>query len=130
MNQDEAAARHESMDVEHRVQFGLIRALLDAVEERRDNRIIEDLLRQLIDFSEAHFLSEELLMRLASYDEYEDHAENHLQLLDSLRNVLQQFQSTGRIDLVGQVAKSTMAFMMRHIQTRDLHFANWERATA
>jgi hemerythrin len=112
------------------VQFGLIRALLDAVEERQDSRTIEGLLERLIDYSQAHFLSEELLMRLASYDEYEEHAENHQQLLDSLKTVLQQFQSTGRHDLVGQVTKSTMAFMMRHIQTRDLRFANWERASA
>ena len=56
--------------------------------------------------------------------------ENHRQLLDSLRTVLQQFQATGQQDLVAQVAKSTMAFMIRHIQTRDRHFVAWERAPA
>lgn len=129
--QDEAhAAQQATMESEHRVQAGLIRALLAAVEAREDNPVLEQLLQQLIDYSEAHFLSEELLMRLASYDGYEEHAENHRQLLDSLRTVLHQFQATGQQELVAQVAKSTMAFMIRHIQTRDRHFVAWERTPA
>lgn len=130
MSHDESAERKATMEAEHRVQFSLIRALQDAVEQRRDNKTIETLLEQLVDYSEAHFLSEELLMRLASYDDYEEHAENHHQLIDSLRATLQQFQSTGRIDLIEQISKSSMAFMLRHIQTRDVRFANWQRETA
>jgi hemerythrin len=128
MRQDDSETRKSTMEGEHRVQFGLIRALQDAVAERLDSRTVDTLLRQLIDYSEAHFLSEELLMRLASYDEYEEHAENHRQLIDSLKTVQQQFQSTGRHDLVEQVAKSSMAFILRHIQTSDVRFANWQRA--
>lgn len=127
---DDGAARRATMEVEHRVQFGLIRALQQAVEERQDGHTVEAVLEQLIDYSAAHFLSEELLMRLASYDEYEEHAENHRQLLDSLRTALQQFRSTGRHELIEQVTKSSLAFMLRHIQTRDVRFANWQRATA
>lgn len=130
MNDPDGGSRKQTMDGEHRVQFGLIRALQQSVEDRQDARTIEGLLQQLIDYSEAHFLSEELLMRLASYDDYEEHAENHLQLLDSLKNVLQQFQTTQRHELIEQVAKSTMAFMVRHIQTRDLRFSKWEHASA
>lgn len=127
MSETEAEARKSTMDGEHRIQFGLIQALQDAVDEGKDGNTIAALLQQLIDYSEAHFLSEELLMRLASYDDYEDHMEKHHALLDSLRNALQQFQSTGRLEMVSQVAKSTMAFMIRHIQTSDIRFANWER---
>ena len=32
-------------------------------------------------------MSEELLMRLKSYDDYEDHVEDHLQMLDTLRGI-------------------------------------------
>lgn len=130
MSHDESADRKATMETEHSVQFGLIRALQQAVEERQDSQTVVAVLERLIDYSEAHFLSEELLMRLASYDEYEEHAENHRQLLDSLRTTLQQFQTTGRLDLIEQVSKSSMAFLLRHIQTRDVRFANWERATA
>lgn len=127
MSQDDCEIRKTTMEGEHRVQFGLIRALQEAMEDRLDNQAIETVLKQLIDCSETHFLSEEQLMRRASYDDYEEHAENHRQLLDSLRTVLQQYQSTGRVEIVEQVAKSSMAFLMRHIQTRDVHFANWQR---
>ena len=127
MGLEERSERKSAMDDEHRVQFDLIRALHHAVEEGQDSATIELLLEQLIDYSEAHFLSEEFLMRLSNYDAYEDHVEDHRQLIESFRTVLQQYRSTGRRELIEQVAKSSMAFMARHIKTRDVHFANWQR---
>jgi hemerythrin len=38
---------------------------------------VGEILDHLIAYSEAHFMSEELLMRLKSYDDYEDHVEDH-----------------------------------------------------
>lgn len=127
MSQIESENRQSTIEEEHRVQFALIRALQQAVDAGEERETVEALLQQLIDFSEAHFLSEELLMRLASYDEYDEHAENHQQLLESLRTALQQYRSTGQYEMVSQIAKSAMAFLIRHMQTRDVHFAKWRR---
>lgn len=126
MSQSENEMRKSSMEGEHRVQLGLIGALLEAVDRGEDGETVGALLEQLIPYSEAHFLSEELLMRLASYDDYAAHAEDHQRLIDSLRS-LQRHHGSGRADLVGQVAKSTLAFLTRHIHSRDAKFVAWER---
>lgn len=64
-------------DREHEIQLGLLRALCTAAGENRDAAVVGEILERLISYSEAHFLSEELLMRLNSYDDYEDHVDDH-----------------------------------------------------
>ena len=130
MVQDDNAMRRETMEAEHHVQFGLIQALQDAVTARRDGPTVEAVLERLIDYSEAHFLSEELLMRLASYDEFEAHAEQHRQLLEALRQAQEAFRATGQHALLDNVPASTLGFMHRHIETNDARFADWHADVA
>jgi hemerythrin len=128
MVQDDNAMRKATMEAEHHVQFELIGALQDAVNRRLDGATVEAVLERLIDYSEAHFLSEELLMRLASYDNFEAHAEQHRQLLESLRQAQDKFRATGQHAPLENVPASTLDFMHRHIETNDAHFADWHAA--
>lgn len=130
MVQDDNAVRKATMEAEHHVQFELIRALQDAVTARQDGPTVEAVLERLIDYSEAHFLSEELLMRLASYDDFEAHAEQHRQLLESLRQAQEKFCATGQHALLDNVPASTLDFMHRHIETNDARFADWHADVA
>jgi hemerythrin-like metal-binding protein len=130
MVQDDNAMRKATMEAEHHVQFELIHALQDAVTARRDGQTVEAVLERLIDYSEAHFLSEELLMRLASYDDFEAHAEQHRQLLESLRLVQEKFRASGEHALLDNVPASTLDFMHRHIETNDARFADWHADVA
>lgn len=130
MVQDDNAIRKATMDAEHHVQFELIRALQDAVTARKDGPTVDAVLERLIDYSEAHFLSEELLMRLASYDDFEVHAEHHRQLLESLRHAQEKFRATGQHALLDNLPASTMDFMHRHIETNDVRFADWHADVA
>ncbi len=130
MVQDDNAMRKATMEAEHHVQFELIQALQDAVKHRREGAMVEAVLVRLIDYSEAHFLSEELLMRLASYDDYEAHAEQHRQLLESLRKAQEQFCATGQHALLDNIPASTLDFMHRHIATNDARFADWHADVA
>jgi hemerythrin len=51
------------VEAEHRVQLDLVRALREALDKGEDRSSTSALLRQLRDYSDAHFLSEQLLMR-------------------------------------------------------------------
>ena len=81
-----SAANAES-DREHQVQLGLLHALCDAVRDQQDAASITSLLDQLMTYCEAHFMSEELLMRQKSYDDYEDHVDDHVHMLDVLQEM-------------------------------------------
>lgn len=119
-------AANEEIDREHEVQLGLLRALCKAAGENRDAATVAEILDNLIAYSEAHFMSEELLMRLKSYDDYEDHVEDHLQMLDTLHGIAAS-HAAGDPALVAGRATELLGFIGHHIATRDRRFADYVR---
>lgn len=121
-----SAASNTDIDREHEEQLGLLRALCAAAGENREAVAIGGILDRLIACSEAHFASEELLMRLKSYDDYEDHVEDHLQALDTLRGIAAS-HAEGEPALIAGRATDLLGFIGNHIATRDRRFAAYLR---
>ena len=120
------AASSAETDREHEVQLELLRALCTAAGENRDAAVVGEILDRLIAYSEAHFMSEELLMRLKSYDDYEDHVDDHVQMLDTLRTIAAR-HAAGDSTLIAGGATDALAFIRNHIATRDRRFADYVR---
>lgn len=110
------------IDYEHQVQTSLVESLCRAAEAGRDADAVEEILVQLIRFSEAHFMSEELLMRLASYDDYDDHVADHIHMMDELSRIADDYR-TGNTDGMVERARGALAFIEKHIDSRDKRFA-------
>jgi hemerythrin len=115
---------HDENDAEHRVQVELLQALCDAVQKDSPPSMISDIFQQLVDYSKAHFLSEELLMRQMSYDDYEDHISDHVRMLDALDEIAAA-QASGKSVLVSGKAESILKFIKQHIASRDQRFADF-----
>ncbi len=117
------SASGAATDREHDVQLGLLQALCRAVADNRDAASVSEILDQLIAYSEAHFMSEELLMRLNSHDDYADHVDDHGQMLDVLRQIAAD-HAAGNSPLLAAQAAEILAFVRGHIDTRDQRFAD------
>ncbi|MFA5083556.1 MAG: hemerythrin family protein [Hydrogenophilaceae bacterium] len=122
VEQDQTASA--VMDHEHAIQTGLVEALCTAVEKGDEPARVDEILTQLVAYSSAHFMSEELLMRLVSYDDYDDHVADHIHMMDELDQMLALHQARQPV-LVLDKARSALAFLARHIDTRDQRFAHW-----
>lgn len=109
-----------AIDREHAIQTGLIDALCQAAEQGETARAGE-ILAQLVAYSSAHFLSEELLMRLASYADYEDHVADHIRMMDELNGLLALRGPEASRDIPDK-ARAVREFLVRHIETRDARF--------
>jgi len=121
------SAANAETDREHEVQLGLLQALCSAVRENRDAASVGEILDQLVAYSEAHFMSEELLMRLKSYDDYEDHVDEHIHMLDVLNQIAAD-HAAGNSSLVAGKAEAVLGFISNHIATRDRRFADFVRS--
>jgi hemerythrin-like metal-binding protein len=113
-------------DHEHQVLLCLLRVLCNAVQCQLDAESVGEILEQLIAYSEAHFMSEELLMRLNGYGDYEDHADEHIQMLDVL-NMIAIDHAAGHSSLVSGKAEEVLGFIGTHMATRDRHFVDHMR---
>ncbi|MCF8150669.1 MAG: hemerythrin family protein [Burkholderiaceae bacterium] len=117
------AAANADTESEHQVQLGLLQNLCDSIQERSDPASIAKILDELIDYSEAHFVSEELLMRMKSYDDYEDHVADHEQMLEALRGIA-AIHTEDHSSLAVAATTEALAFIRKHIATRDQRFSD------
>lgn len=106
------------MEGEHRVQLDLVRALRGALERGEDRASTSALLRQLLDYSDAHFLSEQLLMRLHAYPAYEDHVGEHDRLVDELRRTAGSWES-GEGETARHLLLRVEDWLLAHMATAD-----------
>lgn len=102
-----------TIDGEHQVQVRLMQAL---VSETGRGASAQELFTQLAEYSRAHFLSEELLMRLYAYPDYDDHVLDHERMTEWLDEMAAR---QGEPEALRRAARELMGFFLRHIDTRD-----------
>ncbi len=87
----EFAVGVESVDFEHAQMIMLINELYDEMQTLRDAATIEQFLGDVYIAISAHFALEERLMREADYVEYDSHKEDHEELLEQIRDLMDKF---------------------------------------
>ncbi len=81
----------ESMDFEHRKMIGMINEIYDELMQHKDVESIEQFLGDIHAAISAHFALEERMMKNAGYGEYEAHKDDHEELLDQIRDMMDEF---------------------------------------
>lgn len=123
-----------AIDAEHGIQLGLMQAAmaclappegthdagLGTVRESGESAGASELVEQLVTYSQAHFLSEQLLMRLAARSNYEGHVQQHEELMQDLDAVQAHMQSGDH---------AAAAILLRAHERRLLeHIRSWDQA--
>ena len=115
-----ASADH-GMDHEHRVQVGLIQALEQGLALGRTHDQLRAILAQLVDYTNVHFLSEQLLMRLHAYPDIGAHEAAHDRLIEQARRVMADF-SSDELSNVSAELLLLKQWLLDHIRTDDYAF--------
>lgn len=110
---------HAHMAAEHQLQLELLHALQETLA-RGDGDLSTSggVLKQLLDYSEAHFLSEQLLMRLYAYPGYEAHVQEHDQLVGALRDLSVSW-TEGEGEAAGDLLVQVEDWLLTHMSTTD-----------
>jgi len=119
------------IDFEHGLQIGLIEAFQSAIAGGGGGEEPRRILERLMDFTNAHFLAEQLMMRLYNYPDYEGHVQEHDRLVDALKVIQDGLASGAPADGSGAVGR-LHEWWVTHVQTQDQAFAAFlkERAPA
>jgi|SRR5215469_4160999 len=112
------------MDAEHDVQMQMLDSLAAALENRGNFASMKLVLEQFIEFSDLHFLSEQLVMRLHSYPGYEAHLEEHTRLMKKLREIREKVFGEEKI-LGLELIKELRAWLLAHMASHDLVFGEF-----
>jgi hemerythrin len=105
------------MDAEHRMLMMLCRKLDYAIKTDASDVTTHGIIREMKSFTRFHFLSEETLMHEVGYPGWQEHADQHADLLIKLDAIAE------KVSIGGKSAKDALSFMhswlLGHIQTAD-----------
>jgi len=113
-----------SIDSEHDLQMQLLDSLAQALQKGGDFAAAKHVLEQFIEFSDMHFLSEQLVMRLHNYPAYEIHLEEHTKLMKKvreLRDAVFQGQKAPSMQLIQELRD----WLIDHIASEDVAFGQF-----
>ena len=113
-----------SMDREHVGQLSLLNDLKAAVRSGADDSLVYALLDELVEHTNLHFLSEQLLMRLHAYEASESHFLEHERLLDELQELKRSLATGTATDKHGLI-EALRSWLLVHIQTADKRLAEY-----
>ncbi len=108
----------DSMDDEHREMIDLINDIYGKLESDPDADQIEQCLGDIFSTISMHFALEERLMRKSSYAEYQPHKDNHEELLDQIRDLMDDFDAAPASGAV-QLEKHLSDWFAGHFATFD-----------
>ena len=115
----------DEMDREHALELQIVRAIQAALASN-ERAELPQLLEQLQDFTNAHFLAEQLLMRLHSYPGFEAHQREHDDLMEELRGLGETLLADDATD-PAEAATSLERWLIAHIQSEDQALAEFLR---
>ena len=107
-----------SVDLEHREMIDMINTVYAGLDENAGPEQIETVLENIYAGIASHFALEERHMREAKYHEYQEHKDQHEDLLDQIRDMMDDFDvdpSTGRDSL----RKNLSDWFGKHFATFD-----------
>ncbi len=78
----------DSVDYEHQNLMEMINMIYAELDDRRDIAKIKQTVSEVHTEISAHFALEERIMRLADYDEFDAHKNDHEELLDQIRTTM------------------------------------------
>jgi len=114
------------VDLEHRELIDLINDLHALMGKGATYEEVVDTLGEIYAQISAHFALEEKFMRTSRYAGYSSHKENHEELLDELRDIMDRVEDDGRFEEERLSAELERWFTV-HFSTHDAKLHHFEQ---
>ncbi|MDK1119005.1 MAG: hemerythrin family protein [Anaerolineae bacterium] len=115
---DEFKIGIEEVDFEHRELIELINELYSETKKENSAMVVMDCLEEIYAKISAHFALEEKVMRVLKYDQCEDHKEDHERLLDSIRDIMDEYMDNPTLD-EEKFSDRLNDWFVNHFSTKD-----------
>jgi hemerythrin len=112
------------VEAEHALQYKLL-SEAERLMEAGEGRAAREVVQQLYAYSEVHFASEQVLMRLHSYPGYQAHEREHGDLLTALGNLLTSLAEDDGSGEAGVLRR----WLTAHIRHADQAFLDFMRTS-
>jgi len=115
---DSYSVKVKQLDDQHKKLIDLINQLYDAMKVGKGSEVIGPVLKSLITYTQTHFSTEEQLMKLHGYPDYDAHKNEHNQLVAQVSDI-KKGMDAGKMPLTQNVMNFLRDWLIKHIQGDD-----------
>lgn len=115
---------HPVVDGQHKKLFAMVNQLHTAIQENHTKLVLSDTMEKLSDYVATHFKTEEEIMLLHNFPDYENHKKQHEDLKEQAVKLIKLF-NLGKVDLSATISKFLSDWLQHHILENDIKMINW-----
>ena len=109
----------ESIDHEHREMIELINALYAELDSGPSESEVARFLGEILSKISAHFALEEKVMRELEYLDYDAHKENHEDLLEEIRDIMDRYEDGAYAAMKDELVQNLEIWFTEHFKNKD-----------
>ena len=119
---EEMSVKIPSIDKQHKVLIGLINKLDDAVKQNKGNQVLDGIIKELVRYTQAHFIYEEAMFTANGYPQSDSHKKAHgklFQKVEKFKNVANE----GRPEIYDELLEFLNYWLYHHILKEDMAYS-------
>lgn len=114
----------KELDKQNKMLFKIINTFDDAVETRKEEKIVEKTLDSLLDYADCHFKREEELLKQHEYPDFEFHKDQHSRLHEDLFTIYKEYKD-GTKDIAAKIAFLLGYWLNDHLFNEDKKYGEF-----
>ncbi len=120
---DEMSVKIPSIDKQHQVLIGIINKLDEAVNENKGKQVLKVILKELVRYTQAHFLYEEAMFTSKGYPESENHKKSHVKLFEKVDQFNKAVEE-GDEEIYNELLEFLNQWLFHHILKEDMAYSS------
>ncbi|MBI5306626.1 hemerythrin family protein [Candidatus Wolfebacteria bacterium] len=110
------------IDVQHKNLFNLINSLYDAMNQSKETNILNSVMKNLIDYADYHFKTEEKYFDQFNYEKKEIHKEQHKVYQEKISQFVKKMENEKNI-IAFDILDFLEDWWLQHINKSDKEYA-------
>jgi hemerythrin len=115
---DQYSVQVRELDEQHKKLIAMVQTLHRAMREGRGKQELNKIFADLVAYTASHFSSEERLMKMHGYPDYQAHHEIHAKMTNKALSLQQEFQA-GKAGITLDTMKFLEDWVAKHILVTD-----------
>jgi hemerythrin len=111
----------KEIDAQHQKLIDVINKLNEPILDNKNNNLISDVLDQMSQFVETHFLYEEDMLRQCRYPQLKEHQQCHSKFIKQIQ-IFQKMQKQGLPNIETQIFFFLKEWVFIHIKHTDMAY--------
>lgn len=112
----------EALDADHRRLVDILNRYVVAMDDDEGVFVIDPIFRELIDYTETHFVREEAVMAACGYPELDAHKDIHGELETRLFDMRQRYMQTPSDGVAREIHDFLDHWLQQHILLEDMDY--------